>query len=103
SLANLFRPSVQPYLSSWMKHDPAQELATLSAPTLLVQGTTDTQVSVEDAKLLALAKPDATLVIVEEMMHELKQATSDKASQQLAHTDRSLPIVPEVIDESVKL
>ena len=103
SVANLFRPSVQPYLISWMKYDPAQEIRGVDARTLIVQGTTDVQVSVTDAQLLAAAKPDAKLDIVEDMMHELKHATSDAASQQLAYTDASLPVEPEVIEQSVQL
>ena len=98
NLAGLFRPSVQPYLISWMKYDPAKELSALEAPTLIVQGTTDIQVSVQDAQLLAAAKPDATLLVVVDMMHELKHATSDAASQQLAYTDASLPVVRDVVD-----
>jgi pimeloyl-ACP methyl ester carboxylesterase len=103
SVANLFRPSVQPYLMSWMKYDPAAEIRGLGVRTLLVQGTTDIQVSVTDAQLLAAAKPDAKLDIVEDMMHELKHATSDEASQQLAYMDPSLPVVAEVIDRSLEL
>ena len=80
-----------------------EEIATLEAPTLIVQGTTDIQVSVEDAELLAAAKPNATLALIEDMMHQLKHATADTASQQQAYTDASLPIVPEVIDRSVDL
>jgi uncharacterized protein len=51
----LFRPSIQPYMMSWLRHDPAKEIAVLTAPVLIIQGTTDKQVSVEDARLLAVA------------------------------------------------
>ena len=46
----LFRPSVQPYLISWFRYDPATEIKKLEMPVLIAQGTTDIQVSVEDAK-----------------------------------------------------
>lgn len=39
--ALLFRPSVQPYRISTFRYDPARELASLSVPVLVVQGTTD--------------------------------------------------------------
>ena len=58
-LAPLFRPSVQPYLSSWLPLDPAAELARVQAPVLIVQGTTDLQVTVADARRLAGARPEA--------------------------------------------
>ncbi|AUX19765.1 alpha/beta hydrolase [Sorangium cellulosum] len=95
---SLFRPSVQPYLISWMKLDPAVELAAVAAPVLLVQGTTDTQVPVRDAELLAAARPDAELVIIEGMSHTLKEATLEPASQQAAYTDPSLPVMPRLIE-----
>jgi len=43
-LASVLGPQVQPYLISWMKYDPAKEIAKLEQPILVVQGTTDTQV-----------------------------------------------------------
>ena len=55
-LAALFRPSVQPYLMSWFKYVPATELARLTIPVLLIQGTTDIQVPVAEAKALQAAE-----------------------------------------------
>src|SRR5690606_28860038 len=43
-LVLLFRPSVQPYLVSWFRHDPADVLARCTAPVLLVHGAVDAQV-----------------------------------------------------------
>ncbi|WP_437612429.1 alpha/beta fold hydrolase [Sorangium sp. So ce834] len=95
----LFRPSVQPYILSWMKHDPAVELAAVKAPVLLLQGTADIQVGVQEAERLAGARPDAKLVLIEGMSHTLKEATLSSASQQAAYTDPSLPVVPRVFEE----
>ncbi|WP_437328202.1 alpha/beta hydrolase [Sorangium sp. So ce381] len=95
---SLFRPSVQPFIISWMKHDPAVELAAVTAPILLLQGTTDLQTKVEDAERLAEARPDATLVIVEGMSHTLKEATLSNESQAAAYTDPDLPVVPRVFE-----
>ncbi|HEX3109606.1 MAG TPA: alpha/beta hydrolase, partial [Thermoanaerobaculia bacterium] len=64
-LAALYRPSVQPYLISWFKYDPAKEIAALKMPVLIVQGTTDIQVGMDDAKRLAAANPKAKLVTIE--------------------------------------
>jgi alpha-beta hydrolase superfamily lysophospholipase len=71
ALALLFRPTVQPYLISWFQHDPAKVLAALDRPVLLVQGTVDAQVAVDDARLLQAARPDARLEIVDGMDHLL--------------------------------
>lgn len=94
----LFRPSVQPYLISWFAYDPAEVLSELTVPSLIAAGTTDIQIPVNDAALLAAARPDAQLCIIEGMNHVLKEATLDPVSQAQAYNDPSLPVVPELID-----
>jgi hypothetical protein len=98
-LMSLFRPSVQPYLVSWLKYKPATEIAGLSVPILVVQGTTDLQVSVEDAKLLAGGNRRATLAIIEDMNHVMKH-TTDKTllGQTQCYSDPALPIEPKLVD-----
>jgi uncharacterized protein len=71
SLQLLFRPSVQPYLISWFRYDPAQVLAQLPFPVLLVHGSADTQLPVQHAHWLQQGRPDAKLKIVEGMDHLL--------------------------------
>jgi alpha-beta hydrolase superfamily lysophospholipase len=97
-LAFLFRPSLQPYLISWFKYDPTREIAALDVPVLIVQGTTDLQVGVDDAQRLAAAKPGAKLALIDNMNHVLKRAVTP-AEQQTAYTDPSLPIVKGAVEE----
>lgn len=94
----LFRPSVQPYLRSWFKYDPRTVLAALQKPTLLVQGSTDIQVPVEDAKRLAAAQPKAKLVILEGMNHVLKQAPMDRAANLDTYNKPELPLAEGLMD-----
>ncbi|MEO8335213.1 MAG: alpha/beta fold hydrolase [bacterium] len=98
SLAALFRPSVQPYLISWFRYDPAAELRKLGVPVLIAQGTTDIQVAVQDARLLAAADPKATLVIIDGMNHVLKMVPADQAAQIRSYSDPALPVAPQLID-----
>ena len=96
-LAPLFRPSVQPYLSSWLPLDPAAELARVQAPVLIIQGTNDIQVTADDARRLADMRPEAKLVFVEGMNHVLKQAPPERAANFAAYADPSLPLSPGLI------
>src|SRR5690606_19082700 len=48
-LLALFNRELQPYLISWMKYNPQQEIQKLDIPILVLQGTTDLQVEIEDA------------------------------------------------------
>src|SRR5262249_26262265 len=97
-LAALFRPSVQPYLISYFKYDPAREVARLEVPVLIVQGTTDLQTPVDEAKLLAKAKKDAQLCVIDGMNHVLKRATTAE-EQRAAYMDPSVPLEPTLVDK----
>ncbi len=101
NLIRIFRPSVQPYLISWMKYDPANEIAKLKIPTLIIQGTTDLQVSVDDAKLLLEAKAASKLVIIENMNHFLKESGSDIQENLATYRNPELPLKQEIVDEIV--
>lgn len=92
----LFRDSVQPYLISWFSYDPAAEIKRLECRVTVLQGTTDIQVGVSEAKLLA-----QNPVLLEGMNHVLKLATLEPASQNRAYTDAKLPIASSLIDAIV--
>jgi pimeloyl-ACP methyl ester carboxylesterase len=96
-LMMLFRPSVQPYLISWFAKDPVASLAAVKAPILVMQGTTDIQVRVEDARLLAAARPGITLVLLDGTNHVLKTAPADRATNFATYADPALPLAPGVM------
>ena len=93
----LFRPSVQPYLISWFQYDPTKEIAELDVPTLIVQGTTDIQVTVEDAEKLAGAATDAEKHIIEGMNHILKDASANQFLNVQTYYQADLPLNKELI------
>ena len=97
-LTILFRPSVQPYMISWFRYDPGAEIAHLSVPVLVVQGTSDIQVPVTDAAILTRAAPKARLLTVDGMNHLLKIVPADDEGQARAYTDATIPVAPQVID-----
>lgn len=100
-LASLYRPSVQPYLISWIKYDPAVEIKKLKIPVLIVQGTTDIQVSVDDARLLSAAKPNAKLLIIDNMNHILKEAEADRQKNIETYTKPELPLKQGLVEDLV--
>ena len=100
-LVSLYRPSVQPYLISWLKYNPAEEMAKLKIPVLIVQGTTDLQVGVDDAGRLAEALPDAKLLLIENMNHVLKEAGTDLQQNMGSYYDPERPLKEELVEELV--
>jgi len=97
-LAALFRPSVQPFLISAFKYDPAELAGAVRAPLLIVSGSTDIQVSAADAKRLAGANPKAKAVTVEGMNHVLKPVKDTNRLLQLpSYSDPTVPLHPELV------
>ncbi|MFN7013325.1 MAG: alpha/beta hydrolase, partial [Bacteroidia bacterium] len=75
---SLFRPSVQPYLISWFKYNPCEEIKKIKGKVLIVNGDNDIQIGVEHAEELKRCKEDAQLYIIPEMNHILKNAPRDR-------------------------
>ncbi|KAE9645706.1 alpha/beta fold hydrolase [Pseudomonas sp. PB103] len=92
----IFRPSVQPYLISLFRQDPAKAFAQLKMPALIIQGSNDIQVGVDDAKLLKASKPDAELVVIEGMNHVMRIVHNDMKRQLASYKDPNLPLAAEL-------
>lgn len=97
ALMSIFRPSVQPYMISWLALSPTTAIAAVRAPVLVIQGDADVQVPVDDARLLAAARPGAALVILSGVNHVLKQAPADRAGNIATYADPSLALAPGVM------
>ncbi|WP_017939293.1 alpha/beta hydrolase family protein [Zestomonas thermotolerans] len=94
----LFRPSVQPYLISLFRNDPAAAFARLRIPALIVQGNHDIQVSVADAEALKAARPDAELLLIPGMNHVLRIVPADLRKQLASYDQPELPLARQLID-----
>lgn len=95
-LASIFRESVQPYMISWIKYNPQTEIKKLNIPVLIINGTKDIQVSVEDANLLKTAKGDAKLEIINDMNHIFKEIKGDNTENLASYNNSNLPIIPQL-------
>ncbi|TSA79946.1 alpha/beta hydrolase [Deinococcus detaillensis] len=96
-LMGLFRPSVQPYMISWMRLDPPAMLSRLNVPALIVQGDRDVQVSVQDAQNLAAAQPKAQLSVIVGMNHILVDAPAALPENLATYAQPELPLNTELV------
>lgn len=96
-LNTIFRESVQPYLISWIKYKPQDEIKKVQVPILLINGTKDLQVPETEAYLLNKANPKSELYIVENMNHVLKEIINDDDNLK-SYSNPNLPIVPSLIE-----
>jgi len=96
ALGPLFAPQVQDYLISVINLDPVEELNRANTDTLILQGKTDLQVTVEDARLLDRARK-TKMRLVDDMNHVLKEAPADRAANLATYADPSLPLAPRLV------
>jgi uncharacterized protein len=93
----LFRESVQPYMISWIKLKPQEEIKKLNIPILIINGTKDMQVPATEAYLLNKANPKSELYIIENMNHVFKEIINDDDNLK-SYSNPNLPVVPSLIE-----
>lgn len=99
---SVFRPSVQPYLISLMKYDPAKELAKVKVPVLLVSGGHDIQVGDADLRALSGASPKAERKIYPSMNHVLKDAPADRSANLALYNRPEAPLSEGLVEDIVR-
>lgn len=95
-LQALYRPSVQPYLISWINYDPSIEIAKIKQPALIIDGSKDLQVSIQQGDLLSQANPKAKRVTLKNMNHLLKKIDKEEDNMK-SYGDPSFPLHPELV------
>jgi hypothetical protein len=96
-LESIFRPSVQPYMRSWMNYDPALEIAKLEVPILIINGSFDLQVDSIDADILNAASKNSKLVILKNMNHIFREIKGENLENTKAYNEPNRPLHPELI------
>ena len=99
---SLFRPSIQPYMISWLKYVPSEEIKKVKAKALIIQGTTDIQVEENETKLLAEANPKAKLLMIKGMNHTLKDAPMDREENLKTYSNPDLPLSKGLVEGIVE-
>ncbi len=99
-LQSLFRDSVQPYLISWFKYDPVVVYSEIKSPIIIIQGDTDIQVTVEDARMLGEGT-GIEPIIISGMNHILKEAPADPEENLETYQDPKLPLHQELMGEII--
>ncbi|MEK4387764.1 alpha/beta fold hydrolase [Solibacillus sp. FSL W7-1464] len=98
-LQSLFRPSVQPYMISWLKYDPQHEISKVNVPVIILQGKKDIQVTEKDAENLYAANNDAVIHYFDKMNHVLKDIEGDREQNIASYYNPDLPLTKGLIDE----
>jgi pimeloyl-ACP methyl ester carboxylesterase len=97
----LFNKTVQPYLISMFKYDPAAEIGKLGCPVLVVSGMLDAQISAADGEKLAAGAKGARHAMLKGMCHVLKETdkTSYEEQSKTIYQDIKAPLHPKLVGE----
>jgi fermentation-respiration switch protein FrsA (DUF1100 family) len=96
-LAPVFRADVQPFIMNWMQYNPQEVIKSLDIPILIINGTNDLQVSVDEAQLLKVASKDSEINIIEKMNHVLFIIEGDQLVNSKSYNESSRKISEELI------
>ena len=97
ALMSLLQPTNRKFMRGMQAYVPAEEIARVRVPVLIVQGGRDIQITEVDARALSAGQPAAKLLILPTANHVLKAATAtDQMSQLSLYLDPSTPIMPEI-------
>ncbi|MBK9107571.1 MAG: alpha/beta fold hydrolase [Saprospiraceae bacterium] len=98
-LQSLMGPAVQNYFLSFMKYEPREEIKKLGIPILIIQGTTDLQITVEGATEMSKLTNLASLKVIIGMNHVLRKSTADASENMATYNNAELPLHNELIGE----
>lgn len=100
---SMFKRENQPFLASWIKYNPSEEIKKVNVPILIVQGEMDFQVQMDQYEFLKNAKPSSDTLLVENMNHAMKFAdTLNKIPNSKNYKDPNVGLVNGFIPDLVE-
>ncbi|MDY8137888.1 alpha/beta hydrolase [Aquimarina sp. 2201CG5-10] len=98
ALESIFRYNLQPFMKSWLKYTPTQEIAELDMPVLIIHGDKDIQVPISEAEKLKEAVPNAEYLMVENMNHILREIKGNRLENHKSYNEAWRKIMPQILD-----
>lgn len=99
ALTSIFNLETQPFMMSWMKYNPKEEIKKLDIPVLILNGTKDLQVSVEEATTLKNAYPEASFGIIKNMNHLMFIIEGDDLENSKSYNESHRNISKKLIED----
>src|SRR5690606_20127136 len=97
ALEPIFSMENKPIMFSWMQYHPQDHIAELTIPTLIINGTKDLQVPVEEAPLLKDASKKGSLLLLEDMNHVMFPIEGDDLENSKSYNESFRHLSPELV------
>lgn len=76
-LMSVFAKQNLAFIKNYAEYNPLEEIKKLTVPSLIINGTKDLQVKIEDAQNLHKALPNSKIMLIKDMNHVLKNIEKD--------------------------
>jgi len=100
-LYSLFNMDIQPFMINWMKYNPKEVIKSLDIPILIINGTKDLQVSVNEANMLKDAAQHADFKIIDKMNHVMFIIDGDDLENAKSYNESSRAVSQELLDSVI--
>ena len=100
-LYSIFNMEIQPFMMNWMQYDPKEIIKSLNVPILILNGTKDLQVGVEEANSLKNASQNAELKIIDNMNHVMFIIDGDDLDNAKSYNESTRPLSQELVSAIV--
>ena len=98
----VLNPKVQPYMISWMKHNPQEVIKNLDMLILVANGTKDLQVGNDEGKQLKNASENVKLVEIENMNHVLFEIEGNDLENSKSYNESFRKVSPNLIEAIIE-
>lgn len=102
ALSSLFNRDIQLFMMNWMQYDPKEIIKLLDMPIMLINGTKDLQVSINEATLLKEAADHADLKIVDKMNHVMFIIDGDDLENAKSYNESFRPISSDLVESVIE-
>jgi len=100
-LSSIFKEDIQLFMMNWMQYDPKEEVKKLNIPILILNGTKDLQVPVEEATFLKNASNESALKIIDKMNHVMFLIEGDDLENSKSYNESFRQISTELVETIV--
>ena len=97
ALESIFAYHLQPFMRSWVKYNPSEEIMKLEIPILIIFGGKDIQEDILQFEKLKDVVPEAQSIFVKNMNHLLKEIKGDRLENHKSYNEPYRKILPKII------
>lgn len=98
ALESVFRKDIQAFMMNWMTYTPSEVIKELDLPILIINGSKDLQVGIDEANILKESASSAQIKIVDNMNHVLVEITGDDLENSKSYNEPYRKISRELIE-----